>query len=106
MSLKFWRKTPDPTQERIADALEKLVLLVTLGLSAQGLNPEPSPVGEEGEIYYENADPRDTRERTIAAAEAERTAALAEWERELARTDYSSTVWSGPEGAEDAALPL
>jgi hypothetical protein len=106
VELKFWRTKPDPVQERIATALEKLLLLYSLSLEAQGINSLPALPEDDGEIYYEHADPRDTHAKLVDAAELERAARLAEWTRELERTDFSTTVWSGPEGAEDAALPL
>ncbi len=108
MRLKFWRPELDPTQERIAAALEKLVLLMSLGLRAQGVSHSLEEGNEEGEIYYENVSPRDRFEQQIAAADTDRARAISEWEQEISRrTDLAASgVWTGPEGAEDAATSL
>lgn len=107
MSLKFWRKEPDPTQERIAAALEKLVLLVSLELRSKGISHSLEEGNEEGEIYYDNVTPREVFEQQLTAADIERARLAAEWESELRRrTDFATAVWAGPEGAEDAADTL
>ncbi len=100
-------KTPpvaaqEPLQ-RIADALDKIVVMLSLDLRSRGISHCLDTIEGEGELLTDDTPERDLFERKLAAAESDRDAYLRDWEASLRLNDPFGISWTGPEGAEDAA---
>jgi hypothetical protein len=104
---------PFKALDRIADVLEELRRLYSLELSSRGIVQEVGT--EEGEILYDESDPRTRFQRETEVTEGddaqqreEHLEFLRELERESLRV-YSPSGFTpgvGPDGAEDPSTPV
>ena len=87
---------------RIADALDKITIMLSLELRSRGISHSLETGDETGELILpDGVTERDVFDRTNEAAERDRDAYLREWEESIRLAGTYGVSWSGPEGSED-----